>query len=56
MIDSSDDEVKPVEAENWIDGVDEKDSSESEADESGFELLANEEDKKRKKGFHRPEP
>ena len=25
LIDSSGDEVKPVEAENWIDGVDEED-------------------------------
>ena len=55
IVDSSDDENKPVEAEKWVDGVDEEESSGDES-ESEFELLANEEDKKGKKGFRRPEP
>ena len=54
LMDSSDEEVEPVQAENWIDGVDEEDSSESEDDAIEFELMANEEDRKRKKGFQRP--
>ena len=53
MVDSSDDENKPVPATEWVEEVDEEDDSGDE-DCSEFELMANEEDKK-KKGFQRPE-
>ena len=54
MVDSSDDENKPVPATEWVEELDEEDTSGDE-DGSEFELMANEEDKKKRKGFQRPE-
>ena len=54
MVESSDDENRPVPATQWVEELVEEDTSGDE-DGSEFELMANEEDKKKKKGFQRPE-